>query len=739
MTLQKIIRPIVLCALFLIPFFAVIVANPFFFPFITGKAFYFRILVEVAFVGWAVLAFLDAKYRPKLTPLTVGVSLFAVITLIADLLGVNPLRSIWSNFERMEGWMVVVHLWAFFMATVYSFGPDETGRRLWHRWFNLSLLVALYTGIYGVFQLMGWAAIHQGSTRLDASLGNAAYFAVYMLMHTGIATYMFFAARAKQVECAHVLKYIYPVLAVIFGFLVFQTQTRGTILGLIGGIVLALALYVVFARGAKARTSRIISASILGAIFILGIIFWMNRTAPFIQQSPVLNRIASISWNENKTQARGYVWPMAIGGALERPIFGWGQENFNYIFNANYNPKMHSQEQWFDRAHSVFLDWLVASGFVGLFSYLALYVLLIIAIWKKSSFTIAEKSALTGLVAGYAVHNIFVFDNIASYISFFALLGFGGSIVHASHVRRSKIDRWIGEKYFSPDSIEYIVMPIAVIGLLASVYFINVRPMQANTRLISALSACADRTVGAADPKLFEQALSLGSTMAEQEIREQLISCTAGVIGSNYPEPTKKGFYELTVKTINDQIVATPADARIYILGGSFFNALGQFDEAVKFLEKARELTPGKQSMLFQLATSYLNVNKAEDALKVIKEAYDAEPSYSEARSTYAVMLVLSGKENEAKELFKGSPEVFETMRMAQAYATLKQYSKATAIFEKLLSSDPKSIELRAQLAQVQQMAGMTWSAEQTLRSIIKDYPEYKDQVEAAIKQMQTK
>ncbi|MEN9913137.1 MAG: hypothetical protein RLY66_545 [Candidatus Parcubacteria bacterium] len=736
MTLQKIIRSIVLGALFLVPFFAVIVANPFFFPFITGKAFYFRVLVEIAFVGWVVLAFLDAKYRPKLTSLTIAVTLFASVALIADLLGANPLRSIWSNFERMEGWVVVIHLWAFFMASVHSFGAHEDGRRLWHHWFNVSLLVALYTAIHGVFQIFGLAEIHQGSTRLDASLGNAAYFAVYMLMNAGLAAYMFLAARAKEVEYANVLKYVYPVLAVFFGYLVFQTQTRGTILGLIGGIMLALALYAVFAREAKAKTSRIVSASILGVILVLGVVFWMNRDASFIQKSPVLNRIASISWSENKTQARGYVWPMAIKGALERPIFGWGQENFNYIFNANYNPKMHSQEQWFDRAHSVFLDWFVASGFVGLISYLSLYLLLIIAIWKRSSLTVAEKSVLTGLIAGYAVHNIFVFDNLASYISFFALLGFAGSIVHVNHVRRSKLDKWIGEKYFSPDSVEYVVIPVAVIGLLASLYFVNVRPIQANTRLIYALSACADRSVGAADPKLFEDALALGSTMAEQEIREQMISCTGGIVNSNYPGPTKQAFYEITVKGINDQIASAPNDARMYIIGGSFFNGLGQFADAITLLEKARQLTPNKQSLLFQLATAYLNVNKIDDAVKTLKEAYEAEPSYPEAQSAYAIILVLNSKEAEAKELFKGSPEIFQTARMAQAYASLKQYQKAIAIFEKLVAADPKSVELRAQMAQVQQLAGMTWAAEQTLLSIIKDYPEYKDQIDAAIKQM---
>jgi hypothetical protein len=51
---------------------------------------------------------------------------------------------------------------------------------------------------------------------------------------------------------------------------------------------------------------------------------------------------------------------MALKGIAERPVLGWGQENFNYVFNKYYNPQMFGQEEWFDRTHNVVLDWLIA-------------------------------------------------------------------------------------------------------------------------------------------------------------------------------------------------------------------------------------------------------------------------------------------------------------------------------------------------------------------------------------------
>ncbi len=749
MNLQKTLRYIAIGALFLIPIFPLLVANSFFFPFITGKAFYFRILVELAFSSWVILTFLDAKYRPKFTPLTIGVTLFAVIALIADLLGVNPIRSIWSNFERMEGWLVVAHLWMFYMVAVHMFGAGEDGKRMWHRWLNMTVAVAVVVAIYGLGQLLGWFPTHQGS-RVDASLGNAAYMAVYMLMHAGIVAYLFFVARAKQIANAGFLQWAYPVLFVVFGFIVVATATRGTTLGLIGGIMLACTLYAIFGKNESTK-SRWISAGVIGLVIVIGVTFWLNRNTSFVKNHEVLNRLGSISWTNTSGQARQLIWPMAVKGALERPILGWGQENFNYIFNKDYNPKMWTQEQWFDRAHSVFLDWLVASGFVGLIAYLALYVLALIAIWR-SDLKVAQKSVLTGLIAGYAVHNIFVFDNLASYVFFFALLGFTGSLSASVSLkskksgvssgallgasRASKLSLWVENKTFSKDAVEYIVAPIAIVALVAGIYFLNVRPIQANTQLITALTACSG-SAGTADATLFTKAL-LVSPIANQEIREQILSCAGNVIGSQYPGPTKQAFFELATKAIQDQIAAAPKDARMYVLGGVFLANVNQAAQALPILEKAHELTPGKQMVAIQLASIYINTGKTDEALALLKTAYESDPSYGEAQSAYVTGLIIANKDAEAHRLFgTTTPSLFETDRVARAYLSIKQYDKAIEIYKKLLATDDKNVDLRAQLAQAYYGAGMIWLAVDTMRAIEKDHPEYKTQVEAAIKQIQ--
>ena len=342
-------RYFTLAALFLIPIFPLIFLNWLPFPFITGKAFYFRILVEAAFAGWIVLVFLDARYRPRLTPLTVAVSLFAIVALVADLLGVNPVHSLWSNFERMEGWITIIHLWAFYMIVTNMFGHEDSEKRMWHAWLNASLLVAVIVGLGGLCQMLGMADFYNVFHRADAFLGNSEYLASYMLFHIFIAAYLFIAGRARKIKGMMFHPWAYLILIALFFSVLLGTQTRGAILGFIGGVLLALALYALFSKSSDpgSRKWRWISGGIIALVILIGVIFWFNRSSSFVQHNSLLNRFASISLSDASNQGRLYIWPMALKGGMEHPILGSGQENFSYIFQAEYNPLMYDQEQWF--------------------------------------------------------------------------------------------------------------------------------------------------------------------------------------------------------------------------------------------------------------------------------------------------------------------------------------------------------------------------------------------------------
>ena len=135
-----IIVKIVKIGLFILPALSLIVAGNFFanmflpgvgdlfFPFITGKNFFFRIVVEILFALWAIAAIFDKKYRPRTSPIFWAVLAIVGVLTLSTIFGENPYRSFWSNYERMEGLVTHLHLLAYFIILICMF-KNETDWR----------------------------------------------------------------------------------------------------------------------------------------------------------------------------------------------------------------------------------------------------------------------------------------------------------------------------------------------------------------------------------------------------------------------------------------------------------------------------------------------------------------------------------------------------------------------------------------------------------------------------------
>jgi O-antigen ligase/tetratricopeptide (TPR) repeat protein len=739
-TINNTIKNIIISGLALITLIPLYVSNSLFFPFITGKAFAFRIIVEILFTLWIVLILrekgttvvgTDKSVAPRINLITISITVLAFIALIADLFGLNPLRSIWSNFERMEGWIMIAHLWAFFMVT----SSVLTTRKNWDNFFNVVLVSGLIVAFYGLLQFFGVSPTHQGD-RVDASLGNSAYMAVYMLINAFIALYL---AITKFHPTRVVYTTLYTASFAFFSFILFQTATRGSMLGWVAALIVFAAFYAIFGRKeiGQSNLTRGLAGGAILLILIVGVLFYSNRDAQWIQSNKVLSRLANISISDTKTQARGFIWPMAVKGIFETPktaIIGVGQENFNYIFNSHYNPKMYAHEQWFDRAHNVYLDWLIAGGLLGLLSYLSLYLLSFIFIFK-SDLTVGQKAAFVGLLVGYGVHNVFVFDNQTSYVMFFIVLAFiknlrtGSDCMLIRNADQKPTDDQIVLR-------DYLFLPIMVIVFLVSVYFINVRPILANKALINGLRSCGSSKTLSIEP--FKKAVGYDLTLSNQESREQFLSCATGVINNqSISLDTKMEFYGLAKQEIEKHIADVPNDARIYILAGTFYNSIGDLKSATPLLEKAVKLSPGKQTIMYELASNYMNVGSTTEGLQIMKQAYESAPENIVAKTNYVAALISTNNEAEVIKTFPNDKEIFFDPKVINAYMFAKKYSKAIAGYQALINKDPENMEAYSPLAYAYILNGQDSLAIETLKKAGNKFPAIKAQTDAYIKQIQ--
>jgi uncharacterized membrane protein HdeD (DUF308 family) len=127
--MKDFVKAITYSGIFAIPFVVLIISNSLFFPFITGKNFAFRIIVEVIFASWIILALYDAQYRPKFSWILASFLGLLGVMAFANALGQYPLQSFWSNYERMEGYVTLVHVCMYIVVL----GSVMRTRALWYR------------------------------------------------------------------------------------------------------------------------------------------------------------------------------------------------------------------------------------------------------------------------------------------------------------------------------------------------------------------------------------------------------------------------------------------------------------------------------------------------------------------------------------------------------------------------------------------------------------------------------
>ena len=666
MDFKQLLKWTILTGIWTVPFVPFIISTGMFFPFITGKNFTFRIIIELILAAWLILALWDKTYISRRSWISVSVLVFTLVIGVATILSENPYKSFWSNFERMDGYITILHMFAYFTII----GSMLRTERIWNWFFGTSVFASVLMCLYGLKQL----ADATGAIRVDATLGNAIYMAGYTLFHVFLTLFLMYRFAAAEKFKNLWLTFTFWLLSavvVLQTIILYKTATRGTTLGLIGGLILTALIIAVYER--KNIVLKRISLGVVVFIIVLVVGFISIKNTNYVKNNWILSRFAVISFSDIKTQARSMIWPMAVKGSFERPFFGWGQESFNYVFNKNYDPRMYAQEQWFDRTHNVVLDWLVAGGWLGLLSYLSIYFACLYLIWKgkwsawKSrlyfwrhneddslatdsqlikgknketivqGFTLVEKAILTGLLAGYFFHNLFVFDNIASYILFFTLLAY-------LHIQTTE-DVWPnirGIKDFDLQewTMQGVVVPVVTIVLIFVVYYANIIPINANHALIQAMQ------IAQVSPEksitLFDQAIKMNS-FGNPEIREQLTSAVIGWIqNSKLDQPFKINAVNFAYSEWKKQVAMTPNDTRAYIFTTYLLSGVGAYDEVVPYITMAEKLSPRKQTVLIEAVNNLLALGKNKEALDEAKRMYDLEHSYLDGKMIYIAVLIMN-------------------------------------------------------------------------------------------------
>lgn len=729
MELNNWLKRVLVGGLYVVLLIPLYVSGGMFFPFITGKNFAFRIIVEILALVWFWLWVSDKSIRIKRTWIAYGVAGLVITATLATIFGANPYHSFWSNYERMDGLVGLLHMGLYFVLLASTLTSEKLGSGFFHT----SMGVALLASLYGFGQLAGKLVINQGGVRLDATFGNATYLAVYMLFHIFIAA--FYMHKNWHIDWT---RYVYTPLIVIYGIILYHTATRGAILGLIGGTILAFAI-VGFKSSGRARKMAL--GGIAVVIILMGSVFAL-RNNDFVKSSQTLSRFANISLTEITTQSRFIIWGISLKGVKENPILGWGPENYNIVFNKYYEPELWRQETWFDRSHNILLDWFVTAGALGLMSYLALFFGAVYMIWRKnnessSDFSLGERAILTGLFGAYFIQNLFVFDNLISYMMFFSLLGYlhmrGSVEARIIFVPLSRF--WSKIRTLLSGAYQPVAISIMALFILFAIYFINVKPIQANREMIRTLYP---RTLTEEKFKAFEHMFSL-NTFGSTEAREQLIFLLTELRGrSNIDQNLFTRALEFTQAQMLKELSRSGNDARHQLFMGSFYQTFGRPVDALKHYTLAHELSPNKQIIMFSIESIYIINKQFDKALEIAKKAYDLDPSYDQARIRYATAAVYNKDNDLAEELLlpRYGTVLVADSDLINAYVSTGQMSKVIAIWKIRLEANPGDKQAYLSLAASYYTARQDDLAIQTLQKMAAFSPDFKQEADYYIEQI---
>lgn len=688
---------VILYALLLTPLW---IASIFLFPFITTKILYFRILVEAALFFYIILALRYPELRPRWNLLNGAVWIYVAVLLFTSAIGLNFYRSFWGNIERGEGIVTIMHFAAYFtmLPAVLRSQTD------WYRYLLGAVTVTLLSALYGLAQLFGLPfVIHAGATRISGTIGNASFFAAFMLFGIFLSLYLQKHAPSK----GHRI-YLWSIF--IFELVIlFQSRTRGALLAAAG----AFGLYFVV-NVFKSQSKRLRIASLAGLILLVagaGLIY-ANRNSQFVASNNTLYRLATISRSDITTQSRLDTWQASWRGWQDRLLFGYGYENYNIAFNKYFPARIfkdQGSQVWFDRAHNIIFDQGVTSGIIGLLFYLAILGIaayFLLRLYRAAKGPTMQKAVLVLflLLGAYFFQNLFVFDTQATYLMFFLLLAY---IVFLHNEAFPKV----ATSSVRPVRIGAFASGGIALVLLVAGYFVNLQPARANIATTNGIKVAKLKEYRSVR-EIFERALAHGTYM-DEEIRQRLVDYGNEAVASGQLSPQESADLRSYVQSeLHKSIERAPHDVKNYLY---LMNVLNQgiidprdADEVLSIGEEAVALSPTRPQIYFELGQSAFSKQDFELGLSYFRKAIELNPEPKESHFNYLLAAILASRLDIAAEEERVITEelqykftVENYTALARVYYQIRNLPKVLESYQKATELQPENPDLRARLAAV--------------------------------------
>ena len=427
------------------------------FPFVVGKALYSRTLIEIVFLAWAVLAYQRAEFRPQRSGILILLGATLVVATVSACFGISVQRSFWSTYERMQGVVDQAHWFALALALVSVIRPSH-----WRLLLGAQVIVGLGIALFAVGQYYGiemliWDETAAGHLRITTTLGNPIYVGGYAMVNcllaAGFFMHAFPSAAGNQSDDGEtrrrgwgwMIAAGWACVTLLNAWAVTLAGARGPFLGLLAGLAAVGVLYVLLSRSKRIRRIALGVAGLFAVCAVLMVAsVTIGRSASALRaDNPLLDRLASFS--RTTVDTRLAAWEAGWEGFTDAPVLGWGPENFIVVFGRYVDDSVGARMLVHDHAHSKLIEEIATKGVLGLATYVALWVAILVVLLRTGRRLQGGGRVLLlfagGALAGQFVHRLTSPDSVDASLLFTLLVAFVASVAVATRGEVPGADR----------------------------------------------------------------------------------------------------------------------------------------------------------------------------------------------------------------------------------------------------------------------------------------------------------
>lgn len=677
MSIQSILRSATKYVLLLVAITPIVVFRyQVLYPYLFSKALFFRVVVEVA----AMLALLYALGRSSAragsdtprgapifnfnwrklarTPFVIFLTIFFISATLSTLTAVDNFHAFWGDIERGDGLFNLLHLFTFLALTLVIFD-----KRDWTWFFRISLGVGAIMMFYGWLQYLGVKSFPFAlnvSGRPGSFFDNPLFLGAYLILLAIVASIIYHVSSK-----ASFWRYFAALVGIGSLLTIFITDSRGTLLGLFGGLVFLL-LFLAFRPKKDREVSnggldrRKLSRILIGVMALLFVLFWFTRGTGLWQSIPGVRRLTNFTLADSSLKTRLISLESSSRAFLEKPIFGWGLENFMVAYNKHYNPDYALYEEaWFDRAHNKVVEVGVTQGTFGLLAYLGIFASFLHLLFRKDGpegnvMEEARPFIAAGVIA-YFIQNLFLFDIPEIYVMLFSIFGFWLWARHHSEPDQSgaQVPRKFSKTLFTIPV--FVMVPVAAYVL----YAYNILPFYQVALYRQTTAEKIGEKILTASPRFLTP-----YNFLQPKLRFYFAEAVSDPIVLRNPKFNP--LVEKAIGAVGEVVEREPKyDPRNYIILAEIYNERAKdnpelFKRSEAYLRRALELSPKRQDIYYHLAFALAGQGRYPEAIEVAREAVALSPRVAKAHYNLGIELALAGKEywDEARQEFARAQDI---------------------------------------------------------------------------------